>query len=278
MKTKLLLGLFAASALSIGSALNPSSAKAAACPVASTQADFAAWRTTTGGNCSGTPNEYGVIVHKMGLCTNDPTPSSGSSADYSSCSLTFEDNSGGTAASFAAGGSISLPSSLSSRPDDGTYGYALILISSTFEIEATYGPLADGTTYYSTSTSVGNTGTPNTTGPATTEPITTSSFNPGVACDSQDTVGSSSGLLTGTLLNSSEERIPDSSSVTTCSGADYILGVVALSSPVTVDSTVTALDATFTVTNNGTTIVSDNGGTGIIFEPGPFNVVLSVVR
>ena len=89
--------------------------------------------------------------------------------------------------------------------------------------------------------------------------------------------------MTGTILNSSEERIPDDTTVPNCTGAEYILGVVSLTSPVTIDETVTALDATFTVTNNGTTIVSDNPGgglppTGIIFESGPFDVVLSVVR
>jgi len=284
MKLKRFLGLIAASTLGVGSLTPPAPVNAqamAACPTASSQADFATWLTNTGGSCAGTPDEYGVTVYKMGLCINDPTPAAGSAADYSSCSLTFEDTSG-SAASFAAGGSVALPESLATRPDDGIYNYALILISTTFEIQATYGPLGDGTTYYSTSTSVGSSGTPNTTGPATTNPAPTTSFNPGQSCDSQDTVSGSSGPMTGTLLNISEERIPDDTTVSNCTGAEYILGVVSLTSPVTIDETVTALDATFTVTNNGTTIVSDNPGgggpTGIIFESGPFDVVLSVVR
>jgi len=282
MKLKRFLGLIAASTLGVGSLTPPAPVNAqamAACPTASSQADFATWLTNTGGSCAGTPDEYGVTVYKMGLCINDPTPAAGSAADYSSCSLTFEDTSG-SAASFAAGGSVALPESLATRPDDGIYNYALILISTTFEIQATYGPLGDGTTYYSTSTSVGSSGTPNTTGPATSNPVLTTSFNPGQACDSQDTVSGSSGPMTGTLLNSSEERIPDDTTVSNCTGAEYILGVVSLTSPVTIDETVTALDATFTVTNNGTTIVSDSSRppTGIIFESGPFDVVLSVVR
>ena len=280
MKLKRFLGLIAASSLGVGSLTPPPPANAqamAACPAASTQANFGAWATATGGSCAGTPDEYGVTVYKMGLCVNDPTPAAGAAADYSTCSLSFEDTSG-SAASFAAGGSVALPASLATRPDDGTYSYAMILISTTFNIKATYGPLGDGTTYYSTSTSVGSTGTPDTAGPATINPVLTNSFNPSVSCDSQDTVSGSSGPMTGTLLNSSEERIPDSTAVTSCAGANYILGVVALTSPVTIDETVTALDATFTVTDNGTTIVSDSGGTGIIFDSGPFDVVLSVVR
>ena len=287
MKLKRFLGLIAASSLGVGflTPPPPANAQMAACPDPSTLNGFAAggpivdptFMSETGGSCAGTPDEYGVTVYKMGLCVNDPTPGAGSAADYSSCSMSFEDTSG-SAASFAAGGSVALPASLATRPDDGTYSYAMILISTTFDIKATYGPLGDGTTYYSTSTSVGSSGTPNTTGPATVNPVLTNSFNPNVSCDSQDTVSGSSGPMTGTLLNSSEERIPDSTAVTSCAGATYILGVVALSSPVTIDPTVTALDATFTVTNNGTTIMSNNPPTGILFDSGPFNVVLSVVR
>ena len=291
MKLKRFLGLITASSLGVGSLTQPvpANAQMAACPDPSTLNGFIAdgaivdptFMSVTGGSCAGTPDEYGVTVYKMGLCVNDPTPAAGSAADYSSCSLSFEDTSG-SPASFAAGGSVALPASLARRPDDGTYNYAMILISTTFDIKATYGPLGDGTTYYSTSTSVGNTGTPNTTGPATINPVLTTSFDPGNSCDSQDAVNGSSGQMTGTVLNSSEERIPDDTAATDCSGANYILAVVSLTSPVTIDETVTALDATFTVTNNGTTIAGNSPGggppTGIIFESGPFDVVLSVVR
>jgi len=282
MKLKRLLGLIAASSLGAGSLLtaNPAAAQTA-CPSASGQT-FAAWATATTGNCAGTPDEYGVTVYKMGLCTSNPAGSPGSAADYSSCSLSFEDASG-SYTSFAAGGSSALPATFSSRPADGTYNYAIILISKTFKIKAEYGPIVPpgggaAVTYYSTPTSVGSTGTPNITGAATAEPVDTTSFNPGNACDAQDTVSGSSGPMTGYLLDSGESLIVDDTSVTSCAGAEYILGVVALTSPVTIDETVTALDATFTVTNNGTTIASDQGGTGIIFESGPFDVVLSVVR
>ena len=289
MKLKRFLGLIAASSLGVGflTPPPPANAQMAACPDPSTltslanPGDATSFFNVTGGSCSGTPDEYGVTVYKMGLCVNDPTPAAGSAADYSTCSLSFEDTSG-SAASFAAGGSVALPASLATRPDDGTYGYAMILISTTFDIKATYGPLA-GNTYYSTPSSVGSTGTPDTVGPASVNPVPTNSFNPSVSCDSQDTVSGSSGPMTGTLLNSSEERIPDSTAVTSCAGATYILGVVNLTSPVTIDETVTALDATFTVTNNGTTVALNNppgGGapTGVIFDSGPFDVILSVVR
>lgn len=254
-----------------------------ACPDPSTLTSVAnpgdptSFESVTGGDCSGTPSEYGVTIYKMGFCVSDPSPTSGA-ANYSSCSTTFEDSSG-SRADFSAGTSFgALSANLTTRPEDGTYGYAFILIGNTFNIRAQYGPIA-GNTYYSTSTSTGWPAAGNTVGPATTNPVQANSF--GQKCDSQDSLGISSGRLTGTLLNASQARIPDSAAVATCAGATYILGVVALNSSITVDESVTGLNALFTVTNNGTTLSIDNqpgGVAGLIFDSGPFNVVLEVIR
>ena len=282
MKLKHLFSALAASSLGLGFTTIPQSALAqnAACPDPSTLTsvatpnDATSFESITGGSCSGTPDNYGVTIYKMGFCSSDPTPSGGALPDYSSCSLTFE-NSSGTAANFAAGTTFgALPESLTSEPEFGTYGYAIILISTTFEIQAEYGPIA-GKTYYSTPTSTGWPASADTTGPASSNPVEATSF--GDNCDSLDSLSISAGTLTGTILNSSEERIPASSTASTCTGATYILGVVSLNSPITIDESVTALDAVFTVTDNGTTIVIDNSG-GIIFDAGPFNVTLNVVR
>ena len=276
MKLKHFFSALTASSLSLSLIGSPQSAHAqlAACPNPSTLTSVADFQALTGGACSGTPDEYGVTVYKMGLCTSDPTPGPGTAANYSSCSLSFED-SAGSSANIAAGTSVGLPLGNTTRPTNGTYGYAIILIGTTFNIKAQYGPVA-GSTYYSTATSTGWPAVANTTGPATLNPVQANSFNEGNSCDSQDSLSISSGTLTGTTLNSSQERIPDSTAVTTCPGATYILGVVSLSSPVTIDDSVKALDALFTVTNMGTTITTFGGG--LIFDSGPFNVVLSVVR
>ena len=81
--------------------------------------------------------------------------------------------------------------------------------------------------------------------------------------------------MTGTLL--SQQRISDDGSVSTCSGVSYILAVVNLDSPVTITESVRSLDATFTVTDNGTTIYGDGSG-GLVFDAGPFNVTMGVVE
>ena len=278
MKKSTLFQALAGFSIAFTSALVPPSVKAQACPAASTIAvagdgGRTAFNTATGGSCSGTPDAYGVTVFKMGLCASNPSGVVGAAADYSTCSLTFEDSSG-SSTSFGAGGSSALPAALGTRPEDGTYSHAIILLSTNFVIKAEYGPLGDGsTTWYSTGYK-----TADTTGPAVsfTAPTTTFGGASGT-CEAVASVSGSSGTMTGYILDSSEALIADSSAAT-CPGATYILGVVKLNSAIEIDSTVTALAATFSVTDNGTTVMLNDTGTAIVFDGGPFDVSLSIVR
>lgn len=276
------IATFVASSIGLTGIVNsqPTYAQAlAACPDPSTLTsvdgigDATSFDSVTGGDCSGTPDGYGVTIYRMGLCTNNPSPSQGASPDYNSCSISFESESG-NAANFAAGKSVDLDGGLAARPNNGTYRYLFILLGSTFNIKAKYGPIA-GVTYYSTSTSTGWPASANTTGPATYNPVSAKSF--GDNCDSEDSLTVDSGTLTGSLLNSSEIRISESAAVPSCIGVKYILGVVSLNEPVTVDNDVTSLEAVFKVTNNGTTINIDNSN-GIIFDIGPFDASMRVNR
>ena len=278
MRTNLLPAIFAASAIGLASTGSPQPAYAAACPDPSTLTsvndigDATSFDAVTGGDCSGTPDGYGVTIYKMGLCATDPRPSEGASPDYSSCSITFESSSG-AAANFAANTSVELNEALATRPSNGNYKYLLILLGHTFNIKAQYGPIA-GVTYYSTSTSTGWPATANTTGPATSNPVSANSF--GQNCDTEDSLTIGAGTLTGSLLNSSGTRIVENASIPSCTDVKFILGVVSLNSPVTIDRDVMSLKATFQVTNNGTTIGQDNGN-GLIFDVGPFNIGMTVI-
>ena len=163
LKSKKILttALFLTSGLTILSHSKPVNATDA-CPDPSTITspndfgDGTSFISTTGGSCYGTPEEYGVTIYKMGLCTSNPAPSSaGSAPDTSSCSFNFEKDDGvGEAASFAAGGEVDLSEEYSSRPDVGTYTYAYIEIKNSFDVKAKYGPLGDSanTTYYTNGT------------------------------------------------------------------------------------------------------------------------------
>ena len=233
------------------------------------------------GFCSGTPSVYGIKVFKMGFCTSNPFTSAGVAADYSSCTITFEDTSG-VETSFAAGTSISLPAGGSSIPAEGSYSYAIIEMDKVFDIAAEMGPFQDGTTYYSTS-SWSTSGSPGkTTGSAETFQAQMTSFDPNTSCQAtSDPVVQSAATLKGYLINSSSELIADDTGVLNCSGVSKIVGVAQLNTPITITSATRGLTATFTVTNNGSSVYCSTGGPGcsnIMFDSGPFNVAFTVVE
>ena len=161
LKSKKLLttALFLTSGLTILSHSNPVKASSA-CPDPSTITspndfgDATSFISTTRGSCYGTPEEYGVTIYKMGLCTDDPKPAAaGSAPDTSSCSFNFE-KVDGEPASFASGGEVDLSEEYSSRPEVGEYEFAYIEINKTFNVKASYGPIGDAarTTYFTNGT------------------------------------------------------------------------------------------------------------------------------
>ena len=293
LKSKKLLAtaLFLTSGLTILSHSNP--VKAEACPSASTITspndfgDGTSFISTTGGSCYGTPEEYGVTIYKMGLCTDDPKPAAaGSAPDTSSCSFNFEKDDGvGEAASFAAGGEVDLSEEYSSRPDVGTYTYAYIEIKNSFDVKAKYGPLGDSanTTYYTNGT-FGSAGTVTgaSTSPGdgtsdayatTTAPMNTFFGDGGEAiCSATAEESVTGGTIRAYLLNSSGTLVADDSSVTECSGVTKLLGIMQLDDAVEITSSTTSVKTTFKVENNGTTVIYDDVADGILFDSGPFSV------
>ena len=64
----------------------------------------------------------------------------------------------------------------------------------------------------------------------------------------------------------------DDPSIPECTGVAKLLGVMALNSDVNITADTTALQATFTVTDNGTTVIYDDEADGLLFDSGPFSV------
>ena len=268
------------SGIALVEGFNPNFVSAQACD-ASLWDDKDDWGSSQG-FCSGTPSTYGVSVYKMGFCLSNPfSDGAGAAADYSSCTITYQNDSG-TPMSFAAGTTLSLPSDGSSIPAVGDYGFAVIELGKTFTIAAEMGPFKNGTTYYSTRswTSSGSPG--KTTGSAEQFDAEMTSFDPNTSCQAtSDPVAISGATLTGYLIDSSTSLIADETSVTNCSGVNKIVGVAALDSNVTITTATTGLTATFTVTNNGSSVYCDNSGEGcsnVMFDSGPFNVSFTVVE
>ena len=281
-KKFLTTAFFITSGLTILSHSNP--VEAEACPSADTITSPSAFGSSVG-SCYGTPEEYGVTIYKMGLCTTDPKPTSvGSAPDTSSCSFNFEKDDGvGEAASFAAGGEVDLSEAYSSRPDVGSYTYAYIEIKNSFDIKAKYGPLGDAanTTYFtngtlgSSSTVTGSSTTPTASDgyATTTAPLTTFYGDEGAEiCSATAEESVTGGTIRAYLLDSSDTLIADNSSITECSGVTKLLGIMQLNDAVNITSSTTSIKTTFKVTNNGTTVIYDNSGDGILFDSGPFSV------
>ena len=292
LKSKKLLttALFLTSGLTILSHSNPVKASSA-CPDASTITspndfgDATSFIATTGGSCYGTPEEYGVTIYKMGLCSSNPAPSVGSAPDTSSCSFNFEKDDGiGEPASFESGGEVDLSEEYSSRPDVGEYEFAYIEIKNIFDIKASYGPIGDSarTTYFTNGTLseagtvTGASTTPTSTdGYVTTEaPLTTFGFldGGGQICEATGEESVTGGTIRAYLLDSSDTLIADDSSVEECSGVTKLLGVMQLDTKVNITAATTSVKTIFKVENNGTSVVYDDVADGIRFDSGPFSV------
>ena len=263
------------------------------CPEASTFASPLAFGASQG-SCYGTPETYGVTVYRMALCTSDPAPTSaGTSPDVSSCSFTFQ-KTDGEPKSFAVGGTESLSEEYSTVPDVGDYRYAVIEIGNSFDIQASFGPLSDGTTYYTNGTfgsfgkTTGSTGT-GTDYAVTEAPLNTFYGDEGdEVCTGTASEEVSGGTISAYLLTAPSDStdtssygtlIADDPTIFPCSGVDRLFGVMDLGedNKVSITASTTSLTATFTVTDNGSTIIYDDDGNGtdsegIGFDSGPFSV------
>ena len=245
-----------------------------------------------GGFCEGTPDEYGVTVFKMGFCTKDPgdptgsSPRAGSAPDYtgSNCTFTYENDSG-EAASFGAGATFNLSDAFASKPAEGSYQYAVILIKKNFDIKAKFGPVGPvggtRTTYYTTTTfkepATSTTDTPPANWAAQPSPLNT--FDSEGACEAvTQNITVSGGSISAYLLNSSGTIIPNDSGVNICPGVDKLLGVMRMTNSVSITPKTKALKATFVVTNNGASVILDNSNNWIEFDSGPFSVSFEVIE
>jgi len=233
-----------------------------------------------GGFCRGTPSEYGVTVFKMGFCEKNPgnptgsTILEGSKPDYSTCTWAFE-NTAGEKADFGAGGSVDLSEVASSEPAAGVYPHAVMLISKDFRIKGKYGPIG-GQTFYTTETFEEST-TDLTKWKTVTAPL--NSFTGPEMCSATTeknvVVG---GTISAYLLDTTGTMLVSDSSETgtPCTGQEYLLGVMNMSSDLTIADTTSGLTMTFLVTNNGMSVMAKNREDGppteLIMDSGPFSV------
>ena len=235
------------------------------CPASGTAADLSAT-----GACRGTPDRYEITVYEMGLCTSDPL--SAGNYDSTTCTATFT-SAGGTNANLAGGASISLGSSSSgggTRPADGSYGWAYIIIGNTFGLRGEY-ELTAGSGFAGVygSDSSGNAvlgGTPTNF----TETLT--NFDPSGACTPTAWENVGGGRLDAAITDSSL------TTATSCTGVTRIVGSFAPSTPIVIDPATTGIQVTFSVTNNGMSLIDGPGGVLASFGSGPFSPSFTILN
>ena len=145
----------------------------------------------------------------------------------------------------------------------------ILIKSKDFLIKGKFGPVG-GQTYYSTSTFESSSN--DIADYATTTAPLNSFGGPGncTAYTEDETV--TGGTISAYLLNSSGTMLVNNEELSKCSGQVKLLGVMEMSSALSITENTKGLKMTFVVTNNGMSVVSNRTGTEIYVDSGPFSV------
>ena len=151
IKTISLTGFGLSSLISLAPPLKAENFNMQACPESgSIDANLIHIKNTLEGECLHTPDQYKLTIYEMGLCTSDPISTGIFNKIDNNCVQTMLSISG-TEVDLAPGNSASKTAGLPSaatRPANGNYSHAYILLSNAFKMKGSY-QLFDGTTYYS---------------------------------------------------------------------------------------------------------------------------------
>ena len=80
------------------------------------------------------------------------------------------------------------------------------------------------------------------------------------------------GTISAYLLDSSGTMLENDSSLSKCSGQVKLLGVMDMSTDLSITESTSGLKMTFVVTNNGMSVVTNSSATDIYMDSGPFSV------
>ena len=246
------------------------------------------------GDCAFAPDEYTVTIYEMGLCTSDPTaPTTSSAYALDTCSTVINSPSGQTI-NLAAGSELTLTDV--TRPTNGTYTHAYMVLSNSFGIKVTkqftntmhrYNTATSGNFCWTTSgtehnsdwsgtpanpTTFANCGDEEDAAPATYTEILdhfdTDTYNYGP-------VSVESGNLTAYLVTDSNDRL-----VNAVKTADRIFGKQTLNTAAEVTSTSSSFVVSFGVNQATSPHMSDEGSSNtydvIAFGSGPFSAFITV--
>ena len=215
--------------------------------------------------CAITPDKYEIVIYEMGLCTGASSPISGGTLDRTNCTATFT-NATGQTVDLAGSNSVTLNSSNSTQPSPNTYTWGYMVMANTFGLKGSIS--TSQSTWRSTSNSTASNSS--STNAEFTESLT--NFDSLPNCDSSASATMNLGTMSAILTDS------DLAEATSCSGVTRLVGAFSPTTSYTISSSTTALKMTFTVTNNGMSVIpSQNGGVDQ-FGSGPFQMEITTIE
>ena len=217
--------------------------------------------------CAMTPEKYEIVIYEMGLCTSDPI--SGGTLDRTNCTATFTNSSGQTV-DLAGSNSVTLDASSASKPPANTYTWGYMVMGNTFGLQ---GSIATSENTWRTTSTTAASSSSSSNGEFTE---TLTDFGSGSSCASSAsatmTLGTMSAILTDSDLNED----------TTCSSSiiTRLVGAFSPTTSYTISESTTAVKITFTVTNNGMSVIPARSSPfGVdMFGGGPFEMEITTVE
>jgi hypothetical protein len=226
--------------------------------------------------CTSTPAAYQVQIYEMGLCTAHPygAAKTGQTFDTASCVVTYSD-AAPTAVDIAAniGGKVGL-SGTSSAPAAGVYAYPYIVMGTTFNVGGTY--TSGGVVYYSTNSS--SVSTSSSAYAMKTEVLNNFDGTQNVCVSGSVGTLAPGGIIDAFVTSTAFAREPGGST-STCANAARVVGVMALTSPLTVTSKTYSVAFNFNMTNAGVQWFDSADGdiAPEYFGSGPFSGYFTVL-
>lgn len=247
--------------------------------------------TVTDNSCSVQPDEYGITMYKMYLCTSAPTaPTTSTAAVLTSCFLTFDGGTSGASVNMTGTGSAGAFSGATFfRPDPGVYTHGYMIIDNIFNVkyaaqfnEAKEGSKSgtDNGVYCGTVSGTGSESDPGSTTcgssaiTAGTWGAQLTSFNGSTSCVSlvsAENLNGTGNNISGVLINSSELRTSD------CTDSDKLVGIQTFGTAVTITPNLQSLNVAFGI-SEGMTIFENGASPPVInMGSGPFQAVITTV-
>lgn len=227
------------------------------------------------GSCRTTPSKYLINIFEMGLCTSHPFTSDGTKTDLvtmdkSTCQTTFlaSDQTNGFAVDVAAaiGGGASLEGT-NTRADNGTYGFPYIILGKAFTVNVSITG-SDGNTYVGRSD-----GNVYTSGPTDLVDNLTN-FGGGECVSGYAGAIIPIGTIDAFLTNAGLERSHHTEFTNpVCDKNGKLVGVINLTTPVTITANTTKMQFNFILTDYGINMEDSNdaGNWPNTFGSAPFS-------